>query len=113
MLPIIEPVKESTTLSVEKIVDLIRSIRNELVLEFLEDDQLSSYFKEKFSKELTKVKKEFLKRDLKELLTTPVDLVHYSKLINQIRETNTAALAEKSNELFYREFDPIFKKYSY
>jgi hypothetical protein len=109
----IEPAKDSITLSVEKIIDLIRSVRNELIKTYLKDDQLSSYYKEQFSKELSGVKREFLKRDLKELLIAPVDLVHYAGLINQIKETNTASITERNNELFYKELDAIFRKYAF
>jgi hypothetical protein len=106
-------IKDSIVLSVEKIIDIIRLIRNDLVKEYLQDEQLLSYYREKFNKELTNVKKEFLKRDLKELLIAPVDLVHYSKLITQLKETNSASLSEKNNTLFYEELDRIFKKYSF
>jgi len=109
----IEPVKDSIALSVEKIIDLIRIVRNELIKDFLKDDNLSVYYQEQFNKELSLVKKEFLKRELKELLISPVDLAHYARLINQLRETNTASITEKNNELFYRELDSIFKKYAF
>lgn len=109
----IDPVNDSILLSIEKVIALIRSVRNDLISEFLKDDQLSNYYKAQFNKELTEVKKEFLKRDLKELLTLPVDLAHYAKLISRIRETNTAFISKKDNELFYQELDVIFKKYIY
>jgi hypothetical protein len=109
----VDPLKDSLTLSVEKIIDLIRSVRNELIKEFLNDDQLSSYYKKQFDKDLSNVKREFLKRDLRELLIAPVDLVHYAGLINQIRETSTASITEKNHELFYLELDLIIKKYSF
>jgi hypothetical protein len=108
-----DTVKDSLTLSVEKIIDIIRSVRNDLVKEYLQDEQLSSYYSEKFGKALTNVKKEFLKRDLKELLIAPVDLVHYSRLITQLKETNSASLSEKNNTFFYEELDRIFNKYAF
>jgi hypothetical protein len=104
---------ESISLSVEKIIDVIRSVRNDLIKEYFQDERLSCYYKEKFRKELTNVKKEFLKRDLKELLIAPVDLAHYSKLITQLKETNSVLLAEKNNTFFYEELDRIFNKYSF
>lgn len=108
-----DPVKDSLSLSVEKIIDVIRSFRNDLIKEHLQDERLLHYYKEKFRKELTNVKKEFLKRDLKELLIAPVDLAHYSKLITQLKETNSVSLSEKSNAFFYEELDRIFDKYSF
>jgi hypothetical protein len=106
------PVNETTSLSVERIIDLIRTVRNDLIKDFLNDDFLNKYYTQLHSKILSNVKREFLKRDLKELLISPVDLVHYSKLINQIRETGTASLAHKNADLFYREIETILNKYS-
>ena len=109
----IESSSETITLSVEKIIDLIRELRNQLVKEFLVDENLRTYFQKEYQRDLSIIKLEFLKRDLKELLISPVDLSHYSSLIKQIRECNTASLAEGNQELFYKEIDAIFKKYNY
>ncbi|MBT1702182.1 hypothetical protein [Chryseosolibacter indicus] len=105
--------KDSVILSVEKIIDLVRSTRNDLIKEYLKDEVLMFSYKQKYGKEVTTVKKEFLKRDLKDLLISPVDLVHYSKLITHIKETNIPVLSEKEKELFYSEIDMIFQKYSF
>lgn len=105
--------KDSVILSVEKIIDLIRSTRNDLIKECLKEEVLTLNYKQKFNKELTAVKKEFLKRDLKDLLISPVDLVHYSKLITHIKETNTTVLSEKDTEFFLQEIDVIFNKYAF
>lgn len=109
----IDSPQDAATLSVEKVIDLIRQLRNDLVKEFLNDDALRSYFQKEFNKDISAVKLEFLKRDLKELLISPVDLSHYSSLIKQIRESNSASLAEGNQDLFYREIDSIFKKYNF
>jgi hypothetical protein len=100
-----------TGLSVEKIIELIRSIRNDLVKEFLNDEFLNNYFQEQYNKPLSKIKREFLKRDLRELLDTPVDLVHYAGLINHIRETGTVFLAERNSDYFYDELKVVIRKY--
>lgn len=104
---------EAVKLSVEKIIDLIREVRNALVKDLLVDANLRSYFISLYNRELTPVKMEFLKRDLKELLISPVDLIHYASLIKQIRESNSASLAEGNQELFYQELEAIFKKYNF
>ncbi|HEY0655505.1 MAG TPA: hypothetical protein VGD65_20360 [Chryseosolibacter sp.] len=101
----------ATALSVEKIIDLIRSVRNDLVKDFLNDDVLNKYYEEKFGKPLSTVKKEFFRRDLRELLIAPVDLVHYAKLITHIRETGTASLARKNSEFFYSDIDRVISRY--
>lgn len=101
----------AAALSVEKIIDLIRSVRNDLVKDFLNDDLLNKYYHEKFGKPLSSVKREFFKRDLRELLIAPVDLVHYSKLITHIKETGTASLASKNSEFFYNDLDRVLSRY--
>jgi hypothetical protein len=101
----------AAALSVEKIIDLIRSVRNDLVKDFLNDELLNKYYQEKFGKPLSSVKREFFKRDLRELLIAPVDLVHYAKLITHIKETGTASLASKNSEFFYNDLDRVLSKY--
>lgn len=100
-------------LSIQKVIDLIRTVRNDLIKDFLDDQVIQSFFIERYNKELSKVRMEFLKKDLKELLISPVDLVHYATLINQIRETDSASLSQGNQEIFYKEMESIFKKYDY
>jgi hypothetical protein len=100
-------------LSIERIIDLVREIRNGLIQDFLVDTTIRKYFREQYDKELSQVKTEFLKRDLKELLSSPVDLSHYGLLIKQMQESNTASLTTTHYELFYRELETIFRKYNY
>jgi hypothetical protein len=109
----VESSQETINLSVEKVIDLIRQLRNELIKDFLGNDNARAYFQKEYQRDISAVKLEFLKRDLKELLISPVDLSHYSSLIKQIRESNSASLAEGNQELFYKEIETIFKKYNY
>lgn len=104
--------RQVAKLSVEQIVDLIRNNRNDLVKSLLNDDKLNSYFLEHCKKELSAVKREFLKRDLKELLIAPVDLVHYSKLITQVRDGGVFSGAERNSDFFVADLNRIIKKYS-
>jgi Rps23 Pro-64 3,4-dihydroxylase Tpa1-like proline 4-hydroxylase len=106
-------IDSGTSLSTEKIIDIIRTVRNELIKDLLKEDRFEEYFNKQFNKPLSKVKKEFIKRELKELLIHPIDLVHYSKMINLIKETNSAALSEQNYTLFYDELDVIFRKYTF
>lgn len=100
-------------LSIEKVIDLIRQVRNDLIKDFLVGDNIQAYFLEQFDKPISKIKAEFLIRDLKELLILPVDLVHYASLIKDIRETNSANLSKGNKDLFYKELESIFNKYRY
>ena len=100
-------------ISTERIIDLVREVRNGLIRDFLLDENIKSYFREQYTKELSTIKLEFLKRDLKELLGSPVDLSHYALLIKQMQELNTASITSSHHELFYKELEGIFKKYNY
>ena len=104
-------IASSVSLSTDNIIDLIGGVRKDLIEEFLHDDQLSNYYKEQFKKEITDVKKKFLKRELTELLVTPIDLVHYSKLIKEIKETNKASIVKQNIAIFYQELLTVFNKY--
>ena len=101
----------SEALSTENIIDLIRSIRNDLIKQFLKNDSIDLYLAQYYEKKISHVKKEFLIRELKELLISPVDLVNYSKLITQIRETGVASLTLKNGDLFYKDLEGIILKY--
>jgi len=46
------------------------------------------------------------------MLIHPVDLVHYSKLISQIKETNTSSM-QSSESFFYDEINTVLKKYCF
>ena len=98
----------------ENIIDLVRKVRNDLIKDFLDERFLKDYIANKYGvKELTSVKIEFIKRDLKEFLIAPVNTEHYRTVVDQIRETNSASLSEGNDELFYSEVDQILKKYIY
>ena len=98
----------------ENIIDLVRKVRNDLIKDFLDERFLKDYIANKYGvKELTAVKIEFIKRDLKEFLIAPVNTEHYRTVVDHIRETNSASLSEGNDELFYSEVDQILKKYIY
>ncbi len=100
-------------ISTERIIDLVKEVRNGLIRDFLNDETILSYFREQYDKDLSHIKLEFLKRDLKELMGSPVDLPHYALLIKQMQEQNTASITSSNYELFYKELERIFKKYNY
>jgi hypothetical protein len=100
-------------LSIERIIDLVRNVRNGLIHDFLQDANLRTYFLQQYNRELSQVKAEFLKRDLKELLDSPVDLSHYGLLIKQMQDSNTASISSTHHDLFYKELEKIFTRYNY
>lgn len=110
----IQSISDAVKFSEESILELIRRLRNDLIKDFLDERNLKNYFSENFNhRELSPVKIEFIKKDLKEMLIAPVDVDHYASLIAQIRESNSASLTEGNDELFYKDVSKIFKKYNY
>src|SRR5687767_9241756 len=93
----------------ENIVDLVRKLRNDLIKDFLDERYLKEYLNNQFRiRELSNVKIEFIKRDLKELLISPINVNHYEPLISHIKNTDSAALTENNEQLFYKELENIF-----
>lgn len=98
----------------ERILELVRKLRNDLIKDFLDERHLKAYLADHFRiSELSNIKVEFIKKDLKELLISPVNTEHYQPLIEQIRETDSAGITETNEPLFYKELEMIFKKYMF
>lgn len=98
----------------ERILELVRKLRNDLIKDFLDERHLKGYVADHFRvMELSNIKIEFIKKDLKELLISPVNTNHYQKLIDQIRETDSAAITETNEPLFYKELEGLFKRHIY
>jgi hypothetical protein len=98
----------------ERIIDLIRRLRNDLIKDFLDERYLKEYLDNHFRiKAISNVKIEFIKKDLKELLISPVNTNYYNPLIEHIQLTDSAALTENNEQLFYKEVEAVFKNYIY
>lgn len=96
----------------DRILELVRKLRNDLIKDFLDERHLKEYLSKNFRvTELSNIKIEFIKKDLKELLISPVNKNHYQNLIGQIKETDSAGLTESNEPLFYAELEVIFKRY--
>lgn len=95
----------------EAVIDLVRKLRNDLAKDFLDERYLKHYLEEQYRyRDLSAARLELIKRDLKELLITPVDVKHYARLIDQIQETQSASLADNEH-LFFKEIEVILKRY--
>ena len=108
--------EDQTTLtskwSDESIIDLIRNLRNDLIKDFLDERFLKEYAANTFGvREVTNVKIEFIKKELKVLLIAPVNVTHYQPVIEKIRQSDTASLSEGNEQLFYAEVDTILKNF--
>lgn len=96
----------------DRILELVRKLRNDLIKDFLDERHLKEYLSNRFNlNDLSNIKVQFIKKDLKELLIAPVNTNHYQNLIEQIRETDSAGITETNEPLFYKELEHIFKRY--
>ncbi len=103
---------ESLKLSMESIIDKVRCHRNDLIKDLLKDGKIQSYFLTTHQKTISPVRIEFIRRELKTLSTTPVDLIHYAALIKDIRKNNSFE-SFSDNQIFYDELELIFRRYNY
>ena len=105
---------QGTTWTQEHTLEIIHNLRNDLIKDFLDERNLVTYFSERFNMhDLTRVKIEFMKKDLKEMLNEPIDMAHYKELIDQINETCSASITEKYEGLFLKDVEKVLKKYNY
>jgi hypothetical protein len=96
------------------IIEVIRKLRNDLIKDFLDERNLVVYLSEQYRVlELSALKVEFIKKDLKNLLITPVDKEWYKSIIDDFETSGSAALADKNEKLFYKEIEGVLKKYIY
>ncbi len=97
--------QESTT----RIIQELQEIRDAWIAKLLQEDELNSFLEEQYSVvALSAIKTEFLKCDLRELHATPLDLVHYSALIREVKEKGASA---QGSHLFLSELEKLFEKY--
>ena len=109
-----QPSVNQTKWSDENIIDLVRKVRNDLIKDFLDERFLSQYINLNYKvANLSQVKIEFIKTNLKELLISPVNIAHYQTIIADIRENDSASLSEGNDALFYKEIEMILKRYIY
>lgn len=96
------------------IVSVIWKLRNDLIKDFLDERTLIAYLSEQYKiMELSAVKVEFIKAELKRQLLVPVDLEWYKPIVDDFNATGSAALSEGNEKLFYKEIEGLLKKYIY
>lgn len=94
------------------IIELIRKLRNDLIKDFLDERHLKKYVHSKYSvSEVSNVKIEFIRKELKELLVSPVNTEHYRPIMDEIKTNERTSLAEGNEQLFYKELETVFLKY--
>lgn len=96
------------------VLHLIQHLRNDLIKDFLDERNLISYVATNYKiNDLSAVKVEFIKADLKRLLASPIDETWYAPIIEEFKTTGTVALAEGNEKLFYKEIENVLKKNMY
>jgi hypothetical protein len=93
-------------LSGDNIIELIRERRSDLIGKLLHDNELNLYLKETFDiSELSQIKREFIKRALKDLNLAPVDLAHYGQIILEMKKTGSLVVSSNNEKLVYQEIE--------
>lgn len=99
-------------LSNDDIIEYIHEMRNELAGKLMHEDFLKSFLKEHYQSELnSRIKIEFIRRSLKELAGSPVDLSHYSQLILEIRKSGSMSVSKSSDQFFIEDIQRTIKGY--
>ncbi len=93
-------------------IDLIQKLRDDLVKDFLDERYLKEFIFENYNvRELSNVKLEFIKKELKEMLKAPLDMVHYEPIFTHLKETDSESFGEDNEQLFYIDIEKVLKRY--
>ena len=95
----------------EQIIAAVRTARDLQIEELLKEPVLMTFLEHYYDTfVISPVKKGFLLQDLTELEHSPLNLVHYSSLITQMKELKTPEV-DASHGLFLIELKALFEKY--
>lgn len=95
-------------MSGESVLEMIRKLRNDRIKDFLDERYLIAYFQGTHrwltvtTDNITEVKKA-----LREMLTSPVDVSHYASLLDEIRLNSSASIIGKNEELFRKDVERV------
>lgn len=88
-------------------IDVIHKVRKDLIKDFLDDRVLIQYLASQFRVvDLSRIKIELIKADLRKLLITPIDSDHYQPVLAEYDQTSML-----NEALFYKEIVSLLKKY--
>lgn len=94
--------------------EIVLKLRNDLIKDFLDERNLVEYLSREFRlMDVSRTKVEFIKRDLKLLLQSPLDSSRYHDVLEAITDTGSAALSQGNEKIFYKEIEAVLKKYIY
>lgn len=99
-------------LSRENIIEAILDSRNEIIDKLLDEDSLRAYLADHHNlREPSAVMIEFIKRTLKELQASPIDLSHYALLILEMSKTDAILVSNKKEALYYADIEKAIRTY--
>jgi hypothetical protein len=98
--------------SIDAAIHTIRSARDKAINDLFVDNALDEFLETHFSVfVISKVKREFICRDLISLRNASLDLVHYAELIKSGKDNPHESAAW--NDLLLKELFVIFAKYGF
>lgn len=112
----INPLPGAVSANDDVITDHIRSNRNDIIKDFLDERNIRSYYADRYHlNDVDSPKVHAIKAELKELLDTPVDLVHYGSLIQQMKQAGIVSFEniDINPDLYYKEIQKIFLKHMF
>jgi hypothetical protein len=112
----IKPISGSINITDDLIVDYIRSNRDDIIKDFLDERNIRSYYADRYHlNDIDSPKVSAIKTDLRQLLDTPVDLNHYNGLIQQMKQAGIVSLenVDINPDLYYKEIQKIFLKHMF
>lgn len=96
----------------QTVLDMIKRHRNDVIKDFLNYPRLINYLAKRYQRyELTSAKVEFILKDLKQLLDSPLNRKHYIALIRQLQKNHITPITYEHETLFYKELDNVLIRY--
>lgn len=100
------------TWNTDRIIEDIQTRRVILIKELYVDQRLDLYLADMYEgQKLSQVKSEFLKRDIKQLSESSLDLVHYATLIRKAKESESWPNPPVIEEFVHAEIRQVILKY--
>jgi hypothetical protein len=93
-------------------IELIAKSRDKILRGLMEDHNLRIYFAERGAlSKLSNVKIEFVKKDLKEAILSPLNMSIYGDLLGELKNGESINYNVLNHRSFYKEIEIILRKY--
>jgi hypothetical protein len=99
----------------DEIINVIRNSRNDIIKDFLDERNIRSYYADRYHlNDIDSPKVAAIKEELKQMLGTPLDVVHYALLMDQMKQAGVSVNHVDINpDLFFKEIQKVFLKYMF